>query len=425
MRIPDYILTAQTNLLRTKARTFLTILAFVVGAFTLSMTTAFGQGLQTFVNTQLSAAEQTPNMVTITPSGNTPAATSSGVQIYTTPSHSTANDDAGVPVLTTSDLTRIKDTPGIQAVYPAYGTLAVDYIQYKSQPKYSFGDAISAFPGISWTLAAGAFPTAQQPNGVLLPYPYVEALGVNQAKDLVGQTATIHITNQTTNQSKDYTVLIAGILEDTQHVPAPVLAQPLADSIAQFEGESDTQFSGAIAVTSATAPTDALQTQIQNTLTNSGYSVETYQGMRAHYQKALDIITYGLGGFACIAILAASIGIINTLLMSVIERTQEVGLLKALGMRRRGITFIYLLEAASLGFWGGVGGVVLAKLAGLVLNPLLNRTLFSGVGRNILSYPFTYMAAIICGGLAIGLLAGTIPAIRAGKLDPIEALRRE
>lgn len=426
MRVPDYILTAQTNLLRTKARTFLTVIAFVVGTFTLAMTTAFSQGLQSYVNTQLSAAEQTPNMISVIPANNNEHASSSGVPIYSAPSHTTQSDSAGEPVLTSSDLTKIKAIPGIQAAYPAYGSIAVDYIQYGSQPRYAVGNAISAFPGITWSLAAGNFPSSHQPNGVILPYPYVEALGAQQASDLIGKTATIQVTNQNTQQTTSYSIVITGIMPDTQHVPAPVLAQPIANTIAQFEGESTAQFAGVVAVTSAAHPSTTQQTQIENTLVGDGYSVETYQDMRAHYQKALDIITYGLGGFACIAILAASIGIINTLLMSVIERTQEIGLLKALGMKRRGITFVYLLEAGSLGFWGGLFGVGIAKLIGLAANPLLNRTLFSGVGNHsILSYPLPYMAAIVGGGLAIGLIAGTIPAIRAGRLDPIEALRRE
>jgi putative ABC transport system permease protein len=215
-------------------------------------------------------------------------------------------------------------------------------------------------------------------------------------------------------------------MPDTQDVPAPMLAQSLADTVARFEGLSASQFSGIVAVTDQTNPNAATLNQLAARIQNEGYSTYTYQDLLSQHSKILNIATYGLGGFACIAILAASIGIMNTLLMSVFERTQEIGLLKALGMRRRGITTIYLAEAISIGFWGGVLGVVGACLVGAVLNPILAHTLFSGVTTaHVLLYPFSYMVAIVGGAMVIGLIAGTLPAIRAGQLDPIDALRRE
>lgn len=421
MRVTDYILTAQTNLLRAKARTFLTILAFVVGTFALAVTMAFSEGLNTHVNAQLSANETPPNEMTITvPSGT--QQTTSGVLYY---DKTTAATDGDNQTLDAQDVEKIKSVPGIKDAYPAYGDISLDYIQYGTKPKYQIGPAISAFPGVTWPLAVGSFPTPQQSNGIIVPYPYVEALGAQNASELVGKTATIQTTNKQIRQSKTYDVVITGVLANSIHVPQPVLAQPLANDIAHFAGKSDAIYDEIIAVTEASVPTSAVQSQIKKQLQDN-YDVTTYDDMLANYSKALNVVRYGLGAFAGIAILVASIGIVNTLLMSVFERTQEIGLLKALGMRRRGIATIYLLEAASIGFWSGVIGVVGAVIVGFVANPILSKTLFEGVGEHaVLSYPLPYMAAIICGGLLVGLLAGTLPAIRGSKLDPIEALRRE
>lgn len=417
MRVPDYILTAQTNLLRTKTRTVLTILAFVVGTATLAMTVALSEGLHAQVNAQLSANEVTPNEITVSKSSDAQQTqTPSGVLYYTASSGNT--------MLTTKDLEKIKEAPGIKAAYPDYGELPLDYIQYGTQPKYQLANIVSAYPGIIWQLAAGSFPTAAQTNGIIVPYPYVEAFGMQNASDLIGKTATIQVTNSHMEQSKAYMVTITGVLVDSTHVPDAVVAQPLAATIAQFEGgQSASEFSNIVAVTTSS---DAAG-NIKRELSQDGYAGITYSNVLARFSKTLRIVKYGLGGFACIVILTASIGIINTLLMSVYERTAEIGLLKALGMRRREITALFLLEAASIGFWSGLIGVAGAMACGIIANPILSsRASFKGFGGNaILSYPLPYMVAIVGGAMIIGLLAGTLPAIRAGRLNPIDALRRE
>ena len=220
-------------------------------------------------------------------------------------------------------------------------------------------------------------------------------------------------------------MLVTGVLPDTTHSPAAYVSYQLLSDMVNFQTGNTSIFPGIIAVTTPDS-TKAQRDQIKSYLQAKNYKVDTYDDILQQFAQPLNVVQFGLTGFAVVALLAATIGIVNTLLMSVLERTQEIGLLKALGMRRSGITFIYLTEAASIGFWGGLLGVLLAKVVGLVANPILNKTLFKGIGSsNILTYPISYMLAIIVGAMIIGLLAGTLPAIRAGKLDAIEALRRE
>ncbi|HEU4967095.1 MAG TPA: ABC transporter permease [Candidatus Saccharimonadales bacterium] len=423
MRIPDYISTAQTNLSRTKLRTFLTVLAFVIGTFTLGMTTAFSQGLRSYIDTQIEAYG-TPNMIMVGLASNNQQSSSSGVPYYQS-GRQTAGEGRGGKVTYTmngQDLSKVKAVANVQGAYPDYG-IAVDYIQYNGQQKYTIG-AASAYPDITTTLAAGSYPSSSQANGIVLPYPYVEALGFQNASDLIGKTVTVHATNTNTQAGKDYSLVVTGVLPDTAHTPGAAMSYQALNDMAQFEGVKD-KFRD-ITVVTASNPTKAMRSQIASALQGDGYTTQTYDDLLNNFSKPLSIITYGLDGFAGIALLAATIGIVNTLLMAVLERTQEIGLLKALGMRRRGITFVYLVEAMSIGFWGGIVGVGFACLLGLIVNPILTKTLFKGIGHaHILAYPLPYMAAIVGGAMVIGLLAGTLPAIRAGRLDPIDALRRE
>lgn len=427
MRLPDYIATAQTNLLRTKVRTFLTILAFVIGTFTLGMVTAFTQGLRSYLNTQLSAYGQT-NQIDVTVASSPQQQSASGVPYYQPNrqvSQSGGRRDGGtLYTLNQSDLKKVQAVPGVVAAYPDYAGVKVDYIQYQNSQKYIVS-VQSAFPGQTATLQVGSFPTASQSDGIVLPYNYVSALGFSDAAQAIGKTVTMQLTDPATGQTKTYQAVVTGVQPDTIHQAGAYLSTQLIASMHDFQAGGSSGFAQIIAFT-APNPSKATRNQVKQAIASQGYRAENYDDLIATFSRPLNIVTAGLTGFAAISLLAATIGIINTLLMSVLERTQEIGLLKALGMRKRGITFVYLVEAVSIGFWGGVIGVVLAFLLGLIANPILNHTLFKGISStHILTYPWPYMLAIVIGAMIIGLLAGTLPAIRAGRLDPIEALRRE
>ncbi len=429
MRTLDYISTAQTNLLRTKVRTFLTILAFVIGTFTLAMVTAFSQGLRSYVNTQLSAYGQ-PNAIIVSLGSASNQTGPNGIPYYQPNRQSTitasgprGDKKTASYTLNQSDLTKIKAVPGIIAAYPDYVTLAIDYAQYGNLPKYIM-DVQGAYPTESIALAAGSFPTISQSTGIVIPYTYIQAFGANSASQALGRTINIQVTSSA-NQPKIYKAVITGVLPNTAHQPGAYLANQLMSSMVQYQTGTTSQFTNIIALAN-TNVTKAQRLSLKTAIQAKGYRATTYDDIIANFNQPLSVVSAGLTGFAAIALLAATIGIINTLLMAVLERTQEIGLLKALGMRRKGITFIYLVEAASIGFWGGIIGVLLAALVGYVANPILNRTIFTGIGSaHLLTYPLVYMAGIIVGAMIIGLLAGTLPAIRAGKLDPIEALRHE
>lgn len=429
MRLPDYIATAQTNLLRTKVRTFLTILAFVIGTFTLAMVTAFTQGLRTYINTQLNAYGQT-NEMEVTVASSAQQTSASGVPYYQPNRQASQTGGKGrdgseaTYSLNQSDLVKVKAVAGIMAAYPTYPNLKVDYIQYQNSPKLILA-VQSAYPEQSTKLDSGNYPTAGQSTGIVLPYSYVEALGFQSSSQLLGKTVTLQLTSPTTNQTQIYTALVTGVLPDTVHQPSAYIATQLMSTLNSFQNGNNTSFDSIVAYTSPN-PSKAARLNVKSAVQAKGYQVQNYDDLISNFSRPLTIITAGLTGFAIIALLAATIGIINTLLMAVLERTQEIGLLKALGMQRRGITFIYLVEAASIGFWGRIIGVILAFLLGLAANPILNRTLFKGIGSaHLLTYPLQYMAAIVVGAMIIGLLAGTLPAIRAGRLNPIDALRRE
>ena len=133
-----------------------------------------------------------------------------------------------------------------------------------------------------------------------------------------------------------------------------------------------------------------------------------------------------LNVFGAIALLAATFGIVNTLLMAVNERTSEIGLMKALGADRKTIFTIFSLEAGSIGFWGSLSGIVMSIIVGLIANEYASRNFLKDfVGFDLFAFPFFTFFGILVGGVVLALIAGALPSLRASRLDPIRALRYE
>ena len=140
----------------------------------------------------------------------------------------------------------------------------------------------------------------------------------------------------------------------------------------------------------------------------------------------LDATLIVLNIFGAIALLAAAIGIINTLFMSVQERTREIGLDKALGMSNSNVFLSFSAEAIMLGFWGSIVGVIVAMIVGNIANALAHNSFLSDFPtfKLVIFEPIT-MLSIIAIIMLIAFLAGTLPARKASKKNPIDALRYE
>jgi len=138
----------------------------------------------------------------------------------------------------------------------------------------------------------------------------------------------------------------------------------------------------------------------------------------------VSIVLSAIGG---IALLVAAVGIINTMVMAVMERTREIGIMKAVGASRKDIRRLFTFEAGLLGFWGGLfglgAGFGLTLIADIIANDQLSEQGFSA--QNIAQLPWWLGIGVVAFTTIIGILAGLYPAIRAARMNPVDALRRE
>ncbi len=158
---------------------------------------------------------------------------------------------------------------------------------------------------------------------------------------------------------------------------------------------------------------------------DAGYTASTLEDQLGTITSVIDAIVLVLNGFAVIALVAAGIGIINTLFMAVQERTREVGLMKAMGLSSARVFSLFSIEAVVIGLVGSALGVLAAIGVGQVVGGISGDLLANLPGLTLIAFEPVTVAAVVLGVMAIAFLAGTLPALRAARQDPISSLRYE
>ena len=136
-----------------------------------------------------------------------------------------------------------------------------------------------------------------------------------------------------------------------------------------------------------------------------------------------------LGGIGAVSLFVAAIGIANTMMMSIYERTKEIGVLKVLGCAMGNIRTLFLMEAAFIGFIGGLVGIILSYGISVLINQFAGKLMgdyyYMGADSSISYIPSWLVLAALGFAVMIGIVSGFIPALRAMKLSPLAAIRNE
>jgi putative ABC transport system permease protein len=394
-----------------RMRSLLTTLGILIGIAAVMLTVGLGLGAQATITSQINSLGS--NLLVITPGSTTG---SGGVRAGAGSASTLTPGDAAA----LADKTVAPDIAGVAPVVQRATSLTAGGSNWTTTVVGSTPDFL---PVRARTVGTGRFITAEDVSGQAA----VVVLGSTTAQNLFGSEEPIGRT-VTAGGSTPLTVIgvlapagasLGGNQDDTAIVPLTTAADRIIGGSA-LTSVQNIFLAATSQETLSAAYQEATQTLlVRHRITdpaNADFTIASQQSILDTASAITGTITVLLAGVAGISLLVGGIGVMNIMLVSVTERTSEIGLRKALGASPRAIRRQFLVEASVLGSVGGIAGIVLGLVASAILSNALGQQV-------VFSWSATLLAVVVSVGIGLGF--GVYPAGRAAKLAPIDALRSE
>ncbi len=434
MRFTDFISLIIDNLSRRKGRVLLTAIGVVIGTAAVVTLISLGVGLQQSATSQLWGIN---DLTSIEVYPGYPMEEEAGPRM----AQMIAEDD--IKRLTPEAVENFKAIPGVtQVVVKQYVQGGMEISLDKLS---AWGNAIGvnltdlkdigleASQGVT-TISKGKVVVGSSFKNNFYDPNFRPNSEPFTPPDLMGQKLKIKLTRWSedgTTSTKSTMLEVVGVLAET-HGESDYSMYMVLDEVTQwnewFAGKRINYKKDGYNQVTVKVESPKIVVDITNQITDMGYQAYTPQSTVEGINSYFSTMQLVFGGIGAIALLVAAIGIANTMTMAILERTREIGIMKAVGATNNNILLIFLGEAAGIGFLGGIGGVLVGWAICAVINALGGAMLANGGGMGTqlaASIPFWLPVFSIAFATLIGLISGLYPALNAATLIPVDALKYE
>ena len=389
------------NMKEKKMRNILVAVGASIGIMSIMLMLSIGNGIKTYIrDTMESLANPLAVEVTMPEEENTSAM---GPEAFLSNTY-----------FTQEDIDKLNTVEHVSAAEEHFSAFAMGTAIASIDDKQAPLMMVSTLSQYSeYDLAEG---TMANKNEIIINEAVKEELGVD---DIVGKTITVSV--QVDNRQIVIDTVVSGVLSGETSSMSGGMSQVYLyyDDLKQACAEQDYD----LMPTSIMLIADAEENvdSIKSTVTDMGYGSSMQETMVETFTTMLDLFTGVLAGIAGISLLVSAIMILVVLYISVVERTREIGVMKAIGARRKDIRRIFISESFILGLAGGIIATVITFIIMFIGNAVIQ----SPFGVNMILISPYYVLFGIGISILISVLSGTLPAAKAAKLDPVESLRRD
>ncbi len=387
---------AARNLLFKKLRTFLTILGVVIGVGAVFFLISLGLGLK--------------NLVTKDVVGST-----------SVKSISVSSINSNIVNLTPENVSAMRGYAHVDDIGVAYSFAASAGIDGAESDAVAYGVDGPYYNLTNVDIIEGSGLLPDSESQVVVNTAFVKAAGIEDLNTIINKKLSLLISASNSNgllsEDKQLEQTIVGVFESGS-------GAEIFMSSKIFENFGVPYYKEAKVVADSTDNISQIRQQIEST----GFRTESPIDTLNEINRAFNVFNITLTIFGSIGMIVAVLGMFNTLTISLLERTQEVGLMMALGSRRRDVRRLFTIEAWLLAFVGGIIGIVGATFLAIGINLLTNESAQSRGLResfSLFSFPFWLILVTLILTTAIGILVSYIPAKRAASVNPIDALRND
>ena len=421
----DLLGTALGNLRRRPVRNILTSAGVVIGIITLVAMVSFGVGVQAEVNRNFQALGL--ENVFVSP---------------TFPEEETNFDPFGfsepsVP-LTPETVSAFLKMPEVESVTPVLDlpsnmevSLAFNNLNLPVRLASSFDHGPPGMGGLTAPdMLTGTALGEGDTQGIVILVGLADQLIADsnlEYPDLIGETVTLTV-RLPRGETKDFRTSITGVENSRSFQTANLGLKERTEIKAWWYGRPDTLNTDGYDQLVVRAVDDSAVPSVLEAAEALGLQAQSLGAVLEIANRVLAVMQALLGSVGALALLVATLGVANTMMMAIYERTREIGVLKALGARNKEVRRMFTADAVLLGIIGGVVGLILGTLLGRLVDRIghfyLAREGVTGIGQMSIVPPWLAIGALLFAAF-IGVLGGFYPAARAARLDPVEALKHE